>query len=377
MKLTNCRKNSILGFIASTISCVVFAHNAHLHRLDQRIDQLQHTIHYNQSQQQQQQHALESLETHTANVALALHHTNQKIHKKNIKINILKRKSAAFKEKIHNERHALATNIKTLYMLGKHSSLELLLEESDPSKIQQTLTYYHYLNQQHNKQINVLKTTLQAAQQNLQQLNQSTTDLKQLKAREEQQLITLRSLSKKRSQLIHKIKIHIRSDAQRLQTLRQNKHRLETEIRTLNTNPLLYQAIGKPFSQLKHHLSWPTTGKLIAKFGTKIDKSQLTWKGVLFKAHLDQPVYAVADGKVIFARWLQGYGLLMIIYHGQGYITLYGRNHYLYKKAGDTVHAGDQIAAIGDTGGHEMPSLYFAIRHNTLPINPLAWFKHR
>ena len=203
----------------------------------------------------------------------------------------------------------------------------------------------------------------------------SFNDLKQLQQQQKQQLDQITALKSKRSQLIVYINQHIHTQSQKLTQLLNDKHRLEHELSELSTNPQFSTAVGKSFRHLRHHLNWPTKGKIIPKYGTKIDKSQLKWKGVLFKAQMNQPVYAVADGKVIFARWLPGYGLLMIIYHGQGYMTLYGRNHYLYKKTGDIVRAGDQIAAVGDSGGYQTPALYFAIRHSTIPINPIRWLK--
>jgi septal ring factor EnvC (AmiA/AmiB activator) len=377
MKSSTYRIFVAIGFIIITTLGIGSNRSSHLHQIDQNIYNTKKSLVHNQSEQRKQQSALESLETNSAHVALELHHTNQSIHSKVRVINKLQKKSNQYQQQIISERKTLASNIKTIYMLGKHSNLELLLEQSNPAKIQRTLTYYQYLNKQHSEQISTLDNTLTQAQLTLTQLNTSYQQLKHLKSHETQQLSAMKHLTKKRNNLIHNIKRHIQNESQRLQALLEDKHRLENELRTLSANPLLYLAAGKPFSLLRHHLSWPTKGKLIAKYGTKIDKSQLTWKGVLFKAHLDQPVYAVADGKVIFARWLQGYGLLIIVYHGQGYMTLYGRNHYLYRKTGDIVHAGDQIAAVGDTGGHDTPSLYFAIRHNTLPINPLAWFKRR
>ena len=365
----------LLGLIVLPL-CATANNSSHLHQINHTIFNVKKIITTSKSQQRQQQRALEQLEIDSATIALKMKSNNHTIRVIDTKINKLKKQATHYQSQITQERQHLATNIKAIYMIGKPSNLQLALEQNDPAKIERSLTYYQYLNKQHISDINQLKTTLELAQQTLAELQQSYLQLSQLRRQERNQLRRIRSLKIERNILIKKIKITLRGASHKLQTLLADKQRLEDELRSLNTNPLLYAAIGKPFSRLRHHLSWPTKGKLIAEYGTKIDKSQLRWKGVLFNAHQDQPVYAVADGKVIFARWLQGYGLLIIIYHGQGYMTLYGRNHYLYKKTGDIVHAGDQIAAVGDSGGHQRPSLYFAIRHNTLPLNPTGWFKH-
>ncbi len=375
MKTSTYIKCAAIGLALSSAAPAATLDNAHLHQINHTIHRVQQHLMRDQQQQQRQQHALESLETNSAQAALELHKVNQNIKTTLNGINTLQKKLSQYENTIAQQRKNLANNIRTLYMLGTPSDLQLLLEQDDPSKIARTFTYYKYLNKQRSDQIDSLQSSLNQVQTTLQVLQQNYRKLSQLKRSKQHQLDLMEHLKIKRNNLIFNIKNNIQSESQKLHELLFDKQQLETELRNLYSKSLFFQAIGKPFSQLKHHLSWPTKGKLVAKYGTKFDKSQLIWEGVLFKTHMDQPVYAVADGKVIFSRWLQGYGLLIIIYHGQGYMTLYGRNHYLYKKTGDLVRAGDQIAAVGDTGGHQSAALYFAIRHNTLPMNPLAWFK--
>lgn len=325
-------------------------------------------------QQQQQQATLQSLETQSAKLGLALTQSTQQIKELSNKIKTLNAELLDEQAQIKNRRSQLANNIRSSYIINNQPRLAVILDNNNIADIQRNLTYYHYLNQQQLKQINSLKELMESTQQTIEQLHQKHAQIEKLRQQQQAQLAHTQALQNKRNSLIKIINDHIQTQSQQLQSLQSDKQHLETAIKQLSHYPLLYNAIGQSFSHLKHHLSWPTSGKLIQEFGSKIDKSQLRWKGVLFKAHTDQPVYAVADGKVIFARWLQGYGLLTIIYHGHGYMTLYGRNHYLYKKTGDTVHAGDQIAAVGNSGGYKKPALYFAIRHNTIPVNPMSWF---
>ena len=130
-----------------------------------------------------------------------------------------------------------------------------------------------------------------------------------------------------------------------------------------------------PFYKKRGHLIWPTTGRIKHHFGTQIGQSELKWNGVLIEASQGQTVHAVAPGKVIFAKWLQGYGLLLIIDHGNGYMTLYGRNQSLLKKVGDWVKTNTTIATAGQTGGFSQSALYFSLRHNAKPLNPEKWCK--
>jgi septal ring factor EnvC (AmiA/AmiB activator) len=125
------------------------------------------------------------------------------------------------------------------------------------------------------------------------------------------------------------------------------------------------------FSTLKGKLPWPVSGRLAQKFGSP--RSEGAWDGVLIDAREGMEIKAVTRGKVVYAEWLRGYGLLTIIDHGQGYMTLYAFNQSLYKRMGDLVEAGDVIASVGQSGGRSQAGLYFGIRKKGVPIDPLEW----
>jgi septal ring factor EnvC (AmiA/AmiB activator) len=125
------------------------------------------------------------------------------------------------------------------------------------------------------------------------------------------------------------------------------------------------------FSALKGSLPWPVRGRLAQKFGSP--RTEGAWDGVLIDAPEGMEIKAVTQGKVVYAEWMRGYGLLIIIDHGHGYMTLYAFNQSLYKKMGDTVAAGDVIASVGQSGGRSEAGLYFGIRNKGVPIDPLEW----
>jgi septal ring factor EnvC (AmiA/AmiB activator) len=127
-------------------------------------------------------------------------------------------------------------------------------------------------------------------------------------------------------------------------------------------------------SKARGKLPWPVNGRLIAKFGTaRGGDSRSSWDGVMISAAAGSPVKAVHDGRVVFADWLRGAGLLVILDHGDGYLTLYGHNQSLLKNAGELVKAGEAISTVGNSGGQETPALYFAIRQQGRPTNPVQW----
>jgi len=130
---------------------------------------------------------------------------------------------------------------------------------------------------------------------------------------------------------------------------------------------------GKPFEQLKGKLALPVTGEVLNKFGTPRPDSAVLWRGLQLRASSGQPVKSVAAGRVVFADWLRGFGNLMIIDHGNGYMSLYGNNETLYKQVGDLLRGGDTIAAVGNSGGNEDYGVYFELRHKGEPMDPISW----
>jgi septal ring factor EnvC (AmiA/AmiB activator) len=130
---------------------------------------------------------------------------------------------------------------------------------------------------------------------------------------------------------------------------------------------------AQSFASLRGTLQWPSSGRLLHQFGAKRESDNQSWQGVLIGTDTGAPVTAVSHGRVAFADWLRGFGLLLIIDHGEGYMSLYGRNQSLFKEVGDWVAAGELIAVVGTSGGEEETGLYFEIRNNGIPMNPARW----
>ena len=177
----------------------------------------------------------------------------------------------------------------------------------------------------------------------------------------------------KNQQLINVINQNIETKNQKLQTLLQDKQRLENMVSKLNRQPVETNMTHLGFAKLKGKLHWPTAGKIKHAFGTQIAESELTWEGVIIAAPLGQSVRAVAAGRVIFAKFMPGYGLLLIINHGNGYMSLYGQNQNLAVKLNDWVTPNQVIATVGNSGDSNLPGLYFSIRHNVKALNPALW----
>jgi septal ring factor EnvC (AmiA/AmiB activator) len=136
-------------------------------------------------------------------------------------------------------------------------------------------------------------------------------------------------------------------------------------------------AVSGPFAQLKGRLALPVRGELTNRYGSPRSDGGLTWRGLFIAAPSGQQVRAVAGGRVVFADWLRGFGNLLIIDHGDSYMSLYGFNETLFKQVGEPVQTGDSVAAVGNSGGAGDSGLYFELRHQGKPFDPLGWVNVR
>ncbi|MGA2025177.1 MAG: peptidoglycan DD-metalloendopeptidase family protein, partial [Steroidobacteraceae bacterium] len=204
------------------------------------------------------------------------------------------------------------------------------------------------------------------------------TQLAGLKAAQQSQLQQLEHLRTERARVLASLESAAHTREQSLARLQAQQADLEQLLKQLNHSlkevppPDTVSAFGRLLGQLR----WPVSGHIKAGFGDT-RASGVRWDGLVVATELGAPVRAVSAGRVVYADWLPGLGLLTIIDHGEGYLSLYGHNAQLYKAAGESVSAGDVIAAAGDTGGRPEPELYFEIRRSGRPVDPLPWFRER
>ena len=316
---------------------------------------------------------LKSTEISSGRIMLQLQRTTRHLKQQRSLLKKLNRNKNAYQLKLAKQRDWLAHQIRDAYSLGREPYLKFILNQTDANRISRLLIYYRYMSQNRLSIIHELQQTLSQLQSNQIQIQSQTKILTKLQHQQHHESSRLENIKQNRQSAITNLNKEIHTKNQRLAELLANKHLLEQTISRLERSERVRAAMKHDFAKLKGNLAWPTKGKILPYFGTKIYQSRLKWDGILIKAPANQPVYAVADGKVVFAKWLPGYGLLLIISHGHGYMTLYGRNHNLYKKPGDVVQKGDLIATVGQSGGYEKSALYFAIRHNAKPLNPLIW----
>jgi murein hydrolase activator len=279
---------------------------------------------------------------------------------------------------LDEERTALAGQLRAAYLIGREQPLRLLLEARDPLRSERIFAYYGYLGRARAEQIAQITQHLQRLDALAAELEQQQLQLTQLKAAQQGQLQQLERARAERHRVLASLDSSARTHEQSLARLKTQQADLERLLDDLNHSlkELPLPDSGSAFGRLRGQLRWPVAGHIRAQFGGA-RASGVKWEGLVVATERGEPVRAVSAGRIVYADWLSGLGLLAIVDHGEGYLSLYGHNEQLYKAVGEPVAAGDVIAAAGDTGGRPEPELYFEIRRAGRPVDPRPWFRDR
>lgn len=299
-----------------------------------------------------------------------LHAQSQKLHK-------LNREKQRYSADLDVQSELLTHQIYASYVIGRQEYLKLLLNQEDPAVMGRVTTYYKYFNEARSRRIDQARETLAKLEKVQQTIRKESVTLKSLQKQQQQKKKVLENTSRSRARVVALLNNDIQSKSDRLKRLLEDERELAKLINDIENkeSPAIPLAVIKRgiFADKKGKLNWPVKGHVKAIFGKPRKTGKVKWNGVVIAAKQGTDVHAVSRGRVAYADWLRGYGLLIIIDHGTGYMSLYGYNQSLYKEAGDWVEADELIASVGDTGGRQISGLYFEIRHNGRPTNPLSW----
>ncbi len=272
-------------------------------------------------------------------------------------------------------RDALAGQMRAAYLIGRQEPLKLLLNQRDPEVAGRMFAYYSYFGHARAGQIRLIESDVQRIAELQTQLEAEDAKLAELEKQQRTQLGSLEQARAQRTRVLADLEARSRTRAQNLERLSRQQAGLEKLVRELRTAMERFPVEGNDaFARLRGKLAWPVSGHIVARFGDA-RAGGVHWDGLVVATERGTPVKAVFAGRVIYADWLPGLGLLAIVDHGDGYLSLYGHNDRLYKAAGEHVAAGDTIAAAGDSGGSSRPELYFEIRKGGKPVDPRPWFR--
>lgn len=306
-----------------------------------------------------------------AKAAKAINQTEQQLKASNKKIvNLSKEKQQLAAQKNKQER-LLAQQLRSAYTTGQHDYLKLILNQDESEKIQRTINYYQYLNKARIIEIDKFQSTITQLMQVTTQHQEQVTRLESLKNSQQKQRKNLSKNKEKRSKTLASLSKKLLSSKQQLTKLKAEEANLTAALQKL-TALIRAEVDLTGLSKLKRKLSWPVKGRLLRSFGSP-KEGYLKWKGVLLGAPIGRQVQTIHNGTILFSDWLKGYGLLTVIDHGNGYMSLYAHNQTLLKSVGDRVETGEPIALIGQSGGQDQAGLYFEIRHQGKAVNPKLW----
>lgn len=287
------------------------------------------------------------------------------------RLNQLVKEKAQISQEKQQQETALAKQLRTAYSTGHHDYLKLILNQQDPGSVQRTVTYYQYLNKARIKEIDRYKATIAQLIEITSEQKQQAEQLEVLEQEQTQQKIALESNKKQRHSTVASLNKQLLNSKQKLVKLEEEEADLVAALaRIAQLSKQEVDLAG--LSKLKRKLSWPVKGKINRSFGSR-KQDYLKWKGVLMAAPIGRQVKTIHNGTVLFADWLKGYGLVTVIDHGDGYMSLYGHNQALLKSVGERVETGEPIALVGQSGGQSQSALYFEIRHNGQAVNPKLW----
>ena len=279
-------------------------------------------------------------------------------------------------EQARNAQQArIALELKTAWQMGQQGQVKVLLNQEDPHTVARAMAYYQYFFRARNDLVGQYRETLEDLRVLEERIAGTLDQLAAQQAELEQQQAQLVTAQAAREATLASLSTSIESKAEKLKQLEQDRKELEKLLEAIARAvadlevPEHYQ----PFKAARGKMPWPLAAKRVNNFGRPRNEGKMRWQGVTIPAREGSKVNAIHHGRVVYADWLRGSGLLLIIDHGDGYMSLYAHNQSLLREVGEWVKAGTPVSTVGNSGGQEQAALYFEIRHQGKPVNPASW----
>ncbi|PCI66644.1 MAG: peptidase M23 [Piscirickettsiaceae bacterium] len=345
-----------------------------LAQLRQKMLVVEQTIKASQRTLSKEEKELRKVEKALGKSTAILRKLNTKLSNIKKKIAGLHRQQTELSTKVSQQKQILADQLRSAYVMGKQQKIKLLLNQEQPDRLSRVMQYYDYFNRarvENVRELNGAIVELNSVKEALAQEKLLLSPVVGARKFEQGKLITAK---KQRKTVLAGLQRSIKASGSELKLLQENEKRLAgllSSIRqAIETIPIA-QGNNKAFKSLKGKLRWPLKGALHKRFGTARKSGR--FDGVLIAAREGATIRSISHGRVVYADWLRGYGLLLIIDHGENYLSLYAFNESLYKEVGDWVVEGEAVSTVGISGGQQKAGLYFSIRKNGKPVNPIHW----
>lgn len=338
----------------------------------------QQVLENNKASAQELEDVLKASELEIAKVAKALALTKQSLNDVEQEQSQLQAEQSELKTAIRKQQSLLSSQLKSAFMAGHYDYAKMLFYQDDARTFERVITYYQYVAKARQKEIESFRGNVARLEEVNEALEEKALALVNLQKDQESQRAVLITRQDDRKTTLKKINQTIASENQKIASLQADEKALKDAIEAARLAAERAAREAKisldGLAKLKGKLKAPVDGRIRNLFGNR-RQGQVRWKGIIIDGAEGDPVNSIAPGKVLYADWLRGFGLVSIIDHGDGYMSVYGHNQALLKQAGDEVRSGERIALVGRSGGQEYPNLYFEIRHKGKALNPRTWFK--
>lgn len=376
---------SLLSMMLAISPAAMSDDKADMEKLQNDINDLQKELKKVQGARSNVQQELQKNETQMSDLQKKVEKIQQEINAQNKQIEDLNKERGNLEKARAKQQAQAAEQIRAAYQLGQQPQFKVFLNQESPERISRMMKYHSYFMAAHAEKMKKFLDTITQLNELEPQIAQKTIELNTIKEELSKQQASLQEAQAQRKQTLAKINTTISNKDKALQDMMEDRRQLQALLQKVARASTSFAAApsyvplpnaGEKFSSRRGRLPWPTQGRITHGFGSSQVEGQLQWNGVMIGANAGQQVQAVHYGRVVFADYFRGQGLLVIIDHGEGYLSLYAHNQNLLKKAGDAVKAGEAIANVGDTGGQNETGLYFEIRYQGKAINPAEWLAH-
>ena len=369
----------LLCFTATSEAADEQATRKRLQQLIQQIEEITRAQLRDEERRGDLQRALRESETEMARVQTRMDDVEVDISKTSRHLDSLGKRREALLDQRDTQRQQVARDLRRAWQLGNQGHIKLLLNQESPQVLARVSTYYSYVTRARQARIDEFRATIDALSDVVLEVLEARRRLNDSREELQERRQTLSRARKERQQTLARIADDMRARGASLAKLEKDRAELESLLEEIEAavKDLQIPENVQPFAERRGAMSWPVSGRRSNSFGRPRNQGKMVWHGINIETEAGRAVQAIHHGRVVYADWLRGSGLLMVIDHGDDYMSLYAHNETLLREVGEWVNAGARIGTVGDSGGRETPGLYFEIRHRGKPVDPAAWCQRR
>jgi septal ring factor EnvC (AmiA/AmiB activator) len=349
---------------------------AELVELKKKIAALQEVMQAGQSKLQKEDAALKNVDLRISEINGNLRDLDRRKQTLHSELSDLQAKKRETITRLQGEQQILARQLRSAYVSGHEEYVKLIMNQQDPAVVSRMLVYYRYLTESRVRTITRINQHLDRLKALESGIHSRSVDLKKLIELQRERWRSLKIAYLQQKKAVLALRDELMGNSQQIERMQRDEQELLRLIRKLGEiiDELLdEERTGSSFKEQRGKLKLPVEPNIVVKYGTRRHIGNLRWKGIILAGGLGSDIHAVYQGRVVYADWMRGFGLLLIIDHGDSYLSLYGYNESILVEEGDWVATGQTVAGMGKSGGSSKPGLYFGIRYKGRPQNPMRW----